>query len=105
MPSPAVADELAKLTVDLFFWPLHVAKAWSAFMRLAPETLVQPILPDWNLGSIYNITQENSSAPQTERDIVGKYSYGRQLGRITDVVSIVVEKSLDRTQLSAGHQK
>lgn len=105
MPNPVVANDLAKLMVDVFFWPLHVTKAWSAFMRSAPEMLVQPILPNWNLGSIYNITQENSAAPQTEHEIVRKNSYGRQLGRITDALSVLVDKSLNQAALSEGDGK
>jgi hypothetical protein len=35
----------------------------------APRNFVQPILPGW-FGSVTNITEQNSSAPDTEREIV-----------------------------------
>ena len=38
------------------------------------------------------MTEENSSSPQTERDIVTRYSYGRQLGRIVDVLGELIER-------------
>jgi hypothetical protein len=49
---------------------------------LAPQVLTQPILPGWLAGNNINVTEENSSSPETEREIVAKYSYGRQLGRV-----------------------
>jgi len=39
-----------------------------------------------------NVTEENSSSPETEREIVAKYSYGRQLGRIIDVLNELIDK-------------
>ena len=50
---------------------------------LAPQVLSQPILPGWMFAGSVNVTEENSSSPETEREIVSQYSYGRQLGRIT----------------------
>lgn len=66
--------------------PASWLKQWSAAMQLAPNTLVQPILPGWTL----NVNAFNSSAPQTEAEIVGKHSYGRQLGRISDALELLV---------------
>jgi hypothetical protein len=68
---------------DLTSW----LKQWSAAMQLAPNTLVQPILPGWTL----NVNAFNSSAPQTEADVVSKHSYGRQLGRISEALAILVD--------------
>jgi hypothetical protein len=42
-------------------------------------------------GSV-NVTEENSSSPETEREIVSQYSYGRQIGRIIDVLSDLIER-------------
>ena len=42
-------------------------------------------------GSV-NVTEENSNSPETEREIVAQYSYGRQLGRIIDVLSELIER-------------
>jgi hypothetical protein len=59
---------------------------------LAPQALSQPILPGWLFANSINVTEENSSSPQTERDIVTRYSYGRQLGRIIDVLGELIER-------------
>ncbi len=59
---------------------------------LAPQVLSQPILPGWMFAGSVNVTEENSSSPETERDIVAQYSYGRQLGRIIDVLSELIER-------------
>ena len=55
----------------------------------APKDLVQPILPGW-FSSVTNITEQNSSAPDTEREIVAAHSYGRQLGHVMDALAAVV---------------
>jgi len=67
--------------------PTSWLKQWSAAMQLAPNTLVQPILPGWTL----NVNAFNSSAPQTEADVLQKHSYGRQLGRISDALELLVQ--------------
>jgi hypothetical protein len=67
--------------------PTSWLKQWNAAMQLAPNTLVQPILPGWTL----NVNAFNSSAPQTEAEVVSKHSYGRQLGRIGEALAILVE--------------
>jgi hypothetical protein len=56
----------------------------------APQSLTQAILPGWILGSVVNITGANSSAPDTERDVVAAHSYGRQLGRVIDALAVVI---------------
>ena len=55
----------------------------------APRNFVQPILPGW-FGSVINITEQNSSAPDTEREIVAAQSYGRQLGRVMDALAVLI---------------
>lgn len=67
--------------------PASWLKQWSSAMQLAPNTLVQPILPGWTL----NVNAFNSSAPQTEANVVSKHSYGRQLGRISEALAVLVE--------------
>jgi hypothetical protein len=64
----------------------------APFSSLAPQSLTQPILPGWMVANNINVTEENSSSPETEREIVAKYSYGRQLGRVIDVLSELIEK-------------
>lgn len=67
--------------------------AWaSPLVSLAPQTLTQPILPDWVFGTSINVTEENSSSPETERAVVAAHSYGQQLGRITDMVGELVRQ-------------
>jgi len=69
--------------------PAEWIRSWQAAWRLAPENLVQPILPGWT----FNINSNNSSSPQTEVDVLAKHSYGRQLGRIADaLVALIVEQ-------------
>ena len=64
----------------------------TPFPSLAPQVLTQPILPGWLVANSINVTEENSSSPGTEGEILTKYSYGRQLGRIIDVLSELIDK-------------
>lgn len=76
---------------------------WASWMKSSipnpldlfapPRNLDQPILPGWGIGNqIINVTEQNSSAPDTERDIVAKHSYGSQLGCIIDAVDCLINK-------------
>ncbi|MFZ1950550.1 MAG: hypothetical protein WB037_24115 [Pseudolabrys sp.] len=56
----------------------------------APQNLEQSILPGWVFGGVVNVTEQNSSAPNTEREIIAKQSYGRQLGRIMDALVVLI---------------
>ncbi|NDZ13513.1 hypothetical protein C7T35_11525 [Variovorax sp. WS11] len=66
-------------------WPLQ---AWSP-PSLAPSELTQPINSGW---SFFNVTYNNSSAPAIERDVLQQHSYGRQIGRLMDALSVLVER-------------
>ena len=66
-------------------WPWH----WPA---LAPQSLTQPINPGWSFGPVINVSSANSSAPDTEREIVSRHSYGRQLGRLMDAVELLLDE-------------
>jgi hypothetical protein len=55
-----------------------------------PRSFVQPILPGWVFGNVTNITEQDSSAPDTEREIVSSQSYGRQLGRVMDALAVLI---------------
>jgi len=46
----------------------------------------------WTFGNVY-VTQANSASPEAEREIVGRYSYGRQLGRLSDAVVALAQAS------------
>jgi hypothetical protein len=66
---------------------------------LAPQSLVQPILPGWTFGNLINVTEANSSSPETERNIVARESYGRQLGRVIDALEVLIrERPADAPQ-------
>jgi hypothetical protein len=80
---------------DLLFLPMQLAAQALAAVRLAPEVLGQAINPGWS--SVVNINSNNSAAPETERAVLTKYSYGRQLGRLIDVVELLV-KDLEERQ-------
>jgi hypothetical protein len=77
-------DSRAPMSID----PVRWLRSWQYAWRVAPESLVQPILSGWTL----NINSNNSSAPQTEADVLAKHSYGRQLGRIADVVELLIKE-------------
>jgi hypothetical protein len=79
-------------STDTAWDPASWMKQWSTAMALAPNTLVQPILPGWTVNLF------NSSAPQTEAEVVQRHSYGRQLGRISEALAVLVaERDADRT--------
>jgi hypothetical protein len=73
----------------------NVFQQWPAWMMgplglLEQPTPNQPINPGWAFGNVVNVTEQNSSAPGTERDIVASISYGKQLGRITDALAALI---------------
>jgi hypothetical protein len=74
-------------------WPWRAASAGtSSLPSFAPQALSQPILPGWLFANSINVTEENSSSPETEREIVAAHSYGQQLGRIIDVLDELIRK-------------
>lgn len=66
-------------------WPMQ---QWS-WPALAPQQLSQPINSGWSLVSV---TNNNSSAPDIERDVLQQHSYGRQIGRLMDAVCALAER-------------
>lgn len=75
------------MTTSTAFDASALLQQWRAMAQLVPQNLTQPILPGWT----FNVNAFNSSAPQTEAEIVQKHSYGRQLGRITEVLEVLVQ--------------
>lgn len=63
----------------MFSWP-----------NLAPNTLTQSILPGL---SFMTVNEGNSSAPGTEQRIVANDSYGRQIGRMMDVIELLLREA------------
>ena len=68
---------------------------WSWFSEF-----VQPINPGWTFGNL-TINEQNSSAPDTERDIVAVDSYGRQLGHVIDALAVLIRERSDWTHQPA----
>lgn len=78
-----------------FHWP--VASSGGRDNAFAPEQLWQPINPGWSFGNV-SITTMNSSAPEVEQAVVGRHSYGRQIGRMMDALQVLIHASP-----AAGH--
>jgi hypothetical protein len=72
-----------------FWWPLQLATQALAAFRTGPDTLTQAINP-WS--AVINVNSNNSAAPETERAVLAKHSYGRQLGRSSDVVALLIRR-------------
>jgi capsular polysaccharide biosynthesis protein len=68
--------------------PAAWMRNWWTTFGLAPQSLTQPILPGWTI----TINGINSSAPQTEVEVVQRHSYGRQLGRMADALQALIEE-------------
>jgi hypothetical protein len=79
--------------MPMWEWPFWKGGMLNPFeFFTGPRNLAQSILPGWVFGGVVNVTEQNSSAPDTEREIVAAHSYGRQLGRVIDaVVALVTE--------------
>lgn len=58
--------------------------------RWAPRALTQPILPGWTIGPQLTINEVNSSSPAAEAAVVQVASYGRQLGRMAEVIEALL---------------
>jgi hypothetical protein len=74
--------------------PSSLAWPWPMtfpFPSLAPQQLNQPIGSGWIFANTVSVTEQNSSAPDTERRIVAEQSYGRQIGRLMDAVSELIK--------------
>lgn len=86
------------------FWPPlwgDISRSAEASSRGASGSFVQPILPGWVFGNVYNVTTQNSSDPQAEADIVAVHGYGRQIGRIMDALELVITELLPQERHAA----
>lgn len=88
-PKSAVRVIVERLNLEFFMPPMSTF--WPIWPNLAPEKLEQPILP---IIFSTTINEANSSAPDTERRILAQDSYGRQIGRLMDVVALLVEREV-----------
>jgi hypothetical protein len=65
---------------------MKALRTWQALAQRSLLTFNEPILPGWTV----NIDSGNSTAPDTERDILETTSYGKQLGKLTDAVAQLI---------------
>lgn len=92
-----IAFEAASMTEDFpqdtLRWPASGMSLFnSLFPWMAPKNLAQSILPGWIFANTVSISEKNSSAPEVEGDIVSEVSYGRQLGRIIEALSDLINE-------------
>jgi hypothetical protein len=73
-------------------WPLWPFAMLDRLPSVVPKALDQQINPGWTFGNLISVTEQNSSAPDTERQIVAAQSYGRQLGRVIDAVAALIDE-------------
>ncbi|WP_310564402.1 hypothetical protein [Hydrogenophaga sp.] len=74
--------------------------------QLAPSTLTQPILPNWQF-HLFNVHLGTSSNPSVEQAALEKVgSYGRQIGHLAEALELIVKKTqlLDSPDL-APHER
>ncbi|MDA8139329.1 MAG: hypothetical protein M0036_11815 [Desulfobacteraceae bacterium] len=92
---------MEKPSKDLYYsyspqkaWTQWVSQAMQPLFggNLAPDALAQSILPGWTFANVVNVTEQNSSSPETERDVVAQQSYGKQLGRLMDAVMALIDE-------------
>lgn len=62
-----------------------VSPSWPWPASFAPDWLNQSFNNGWTFGNVI-VTNQNSSAPEVEKEVVSQHSYGRQLGRLMDAV-------------------
>jgi hypothetical protein len=78
---------------DAAFEPWRLALQATQALAVVPRSLTQPINPGWTFGNLIQVTEQNSTAPDTEQQIVSQHSYGRQIGRLMDAVELLLEHS------------
>jgi hypothetical protein len=60
--------------------------------QLAPTSLTQPILPNWQF-HLFNVNLGTSSNPSVEQAALDKVgSYGRQIGHLAEALELIVKK-------------
>ena len=62
----------------------------TTWPTMAPNALTQSILPGW---SFMTVNENNSTDPATEQRVLAGNSYGRQIGRMMDVVELLVQSN------------
>jgi len=75
---------------------------WADALKLAPTNLNQSILPGW---SFMTINENNSTSPETEQHILARHSYGRQIGRMMDLVEELAKDASPEVKKSDAYRK
>ena len=74
----------------------------DAFTALSVSPVFsQPILPGWTI----NVNSNNSTSPRTEGLVVSKFSYGHQIGLISDALAAIIETLPAKTQADQAVEK
>jgi len=68
-----------------------VSPSWPWPPSFAPDWLNQSFNNGWTFGNVIQVTNQNSSAPEVEKEVVSRYSYGKQLGQLMDAVVAISE--------------
>ncbi len=68
---------------------LDALSAWSGM-----GGFTQPILPGWT----FNVNNYNSTSPRTEGLVASKFSYGQQIGRISDALEAILATLPQKTR-------
>jgi len=75
------------------------AFSWFDPTTWPSNTFSQSILPGW---SLFTVNENNSSDPATEQRVLAGNSYGRQIGRMMDVVEELVKANPAVAKSEAG---
>jgi len=75
------------------------AFSWFDPSTWPANTLSQSILPGW---SLFTVNENNSSDPATEQRVLAGNSYGRQIGRMMDVLDLLVKANEAVAESTAG---
>jgi len=75
---------------------------WADALKLAPTNLNQSILPGW---SFLTINENNSTSPETEQYVLARHSYGRQIGRMMDLVDILAKNAPEAVKADEAYKK
>lgn len=85
--------ELAKAdSLQPWQWWISYLRALGVAWAPLDTSFQQPILPGWSFAGVV-VNGNNSSDPAMEHAIVGQQSYGKQIGRMMDVVAALSELS------------
>lgn len=76
-----------------------MAFSWFDPSTWPANTLSQSILPGW---SLFTVNETNSTDPATEQRVLAGNSYGRQIGRMMDVLEALVKANPAVAETKAG---